>query len=35
MKKTFFYDTAFTIFMLLAATAVSFCFFQFGINKVS
>lgn len=35
MKKTFFYDTAFTIFMLLAATAVSFCFFQFGNKNVA
>lgn len=32
MKKTFLHDITFTIFMLLAATAVSFCFFQFG-NK--
>ena len=35
MKKTIFYDTVFTIFMLLAATAVSFCFFQFGNKNVA
>lgn len=35
MKKTFFYDTAFTIFMLVAATAVSFCFFQLGNKNVA
>lgn len=35
MNKRIFYDTIFTIFMLLAATAVSFCFFRLGNKNVA
>lgn len=35
MKKAFFCDITFTIFMMIAATAISFCFFQFGNKNVA